>query len=113
MRGAGGPDRVAIHGAALSLAQTQPCALGRGAGARRGGHPVGSDEVDGDVYGRRKRQDMGVHPSLLWPLDFLFGPMRGQGSPPPRPAQAALHPRPQPEPKLPALVYSEDRPALR
>nr|CAI9695311.1 unnamed protein product [Rangifer tarandus platyrhynchus] len=56
---------------------------------------------------------MGVHPSLLWPLDFLFGPMRGQGSPPPRPAQAALHPRPQPEPKLPALVYSEDRPALR
>lgn len=41
MRGAGGPDRVAIHRAALSLAQTQPCALGRGAGARTGGHPVG------------------------------------------------------------------------
>ena len=32
---------MAIHGAALSLVQTQPWALGKGGGARKEGHHVG------------------------------------------------------------------------
>lgn len=42
MRGAGGPDRVAIHGATPSLAHMQPWAPGKGEGARKEGHPVGA-----------------------------------------------------------------------
>lgn len=49
---------MAIHGAALSLAQMQPWALSKGRGSRKEGHPVGV----------RGRANLAGHPTQsFWP----------------------------------------------